>query len=143
NAGFVSNDNLFWNSTSQPPVRYRGTRYSTVSAYSSATGNDSRTIQSNPRFAGASSGDFHLLAGSPAIARANSSIWGWSSKDCEGKSRYDDPNPANHGLGSVTYADRGCCEFVGGTATAGEAVALDAAAEPPPPDDPPPGDAAP
>ena len=70
-SGFESNDNLFWNSTSQPPVKYDTTLYSSVADYSAASGQDTRTKQADPRFAHPGQGDFHLLAGSPAIDDAN------------------------------------------------------------------------
>ena len=65
--GFVSNYNIFWNSTSQPPVKYISTRYSSVAAYSAASGQDAQTLQLNPLFVNPAAGDFHLRAGSPAI----------------------------------------------------------------------------
>src|SRR6266571_960664 len=34
--GFVSNDNLFWNSTAQPPVKFISTLYLSVAAYTAA-----------------------------------------------------------------------------------------------------------
>src|SRR5207247_2051134 len=40
--GFSSNDNLFWNSGTQPPVKYKTTIYATVSAYSAASGDQPR-----------------------------------------------------------------------------------------------------
>src|SRR5439155_13879318 len=107
-AGFVSDDNLFWNSNSVAPVKYATTIYSTVAAYSAAAGNDSHSIQSDPRFVAPAAGDFHLLAGSPAIDNGNSAASNWPATDAEGRARVDDPATPNIGVGPpVSYSDRG------------------------------------
>ena len=109
--GFVSNDNVFWNSTSQPPVRYVSTTYSTVAAFAAATGRDTRTIQSDPRFVSPSTGNFHLQLTSPAIDNGDSRNAQWPALDAEGNPRVDDLAVADAGLGAVTYADRGALEY--------------------------------
>ena len=114
-AGFQSDDNVFWNSTLQQPVKYGKTMFSSVSTYSSASGQDSRTLQADPLFLNGPGGDFHLMAGSPAIDCGNSGVSGWSSVDGEGISSIDDPSAANTGLGSVAFADRGAFEFLSAT----------------------------
>ena len=111
-AGFTSNDNLFWNSTAQPPVKVGTTIYARVADYSAATGQDTRTVQADPRFVAPAGGDFHLRAGSPAIDDANSGVAGWPDRDAEGHARVDDPSTPNTGRGPVLYADRGALEFV-------------------------------
>src|SRR5215471_6660571 len=128
--GFESNDNLFWNSGSQPPVKIGSTVYPTVSGYATARGQDTRTLQADPRFAGPASGDFHLAAGSPAIDNANSSVAGWPSLDAEGHARSDDPGMPNRGMGPVTYADRGALEFLGSSAPANQPPVARLAASP-------------
>jgi parallel beta-helix repeat protein len=110
--GFTSDYNLFWNSTSQVPIKYISTRYSSVAAFSAATGKDKRSLQSNPRFVNPGAGDFHLLAGSPAIDNANSSVSSWPALDAEGQPRFDDAATPNTGAGAVPYADRGALEFI-------------------------------
>jgi len=119
--GFVSDYNLFWNSTSgtapsgvpQMPVKFVATPYATVSAYSAANGGlDSHSKQADPKFANAGTADFHLLAGSPAIDAAMSSAANWPATDAAGGTRMDDPATANTGVGPVTYADLGAFEFV-------------------------------
>ena len=109
--GFVSNDNVFWNSTSQPPVKYITTLYSSVAAYSAASRQDTRTIQADPRFVDPGHGDFHLMAGSPAIDDANSGVPDWPATDADGRPRVDDPATPNRGLGPIHYADRGAFEY--------------------------------
>jgi parallel beta-helix repeat protein len=118
--GFSSDDNVFWNSTSQSPVKYRFTLYSTVAAYSAVSGKDTRTKQADPLFVNPVLGDFHLSAGSPAIDDGNSGVPGWPSHDADGNARGDDPMTPNTGLGPIAVADRGAYEY-----TAAGTVAVD------------------
>jgi hypothetical protein len=112
-AGFNSNDNVFWNSAAQPPVRYGSTAYATIAAFTAATGFDSRSIQADPLFLNSASANFHLRPGSPAIDDANSSVPNWPAADAENHARLDDAATPNTGLGPVPYADRGALEFAG------------------------------
>ena len=109
--GFVSNDNIFWNSTAQVPVKFISTRYTTIADYSVVSGQDTRSIQADPRFIDPAGGDFHLMAGSPAIDSGNSSMPLWPSTDADGKPRFDDPSIPNTGLGPISYSDRGALEY--------------------------------
>ncbi len=109
---FTGDYNVFWNSTSQVPVKYVATQYSTVAAYSSVSGQDVHSLQVNPMFADPANGDYHLLGGSPAIDCANSSVPNWPVTDAEGTTRRDDPSTTNTGVGPVTYGDRGALEFI-------------------------------
>jgi parallel beta-helix repeat protein len=118
--GFVSDYNLFWNSTTgtapsgvpQMPVKFVATAYATVAAYSTASGQDAHTKQVDPKFTSAATADFHLLAGSPAIDAAMSSAANWPATDAAGGARVDDPATANTGVGPVVFADLGAFEFV-------------------------------
>jgi parallel beta-helix repeat protein len=118
--GFVSDYNLFWNSTTgtapsgvpQMPVKFVATAYATVAAYSTASGQDAHTKQADPKFTNGATADFRLLGGSPAIDAAMSSAAGWPATDANGGARTDDPRTANTGVGPVTYADLGALEFV-------------------------------
>ena len=109
--GFHSDRNLFWNSTSRNPIKFITTQYATISAFSAATGNDVHSVQANPLFANVSLGDFHLMAGSPAIDAADSGVPNWPALDAEGHARGDDPATPNTGAGPVPYADMGALEF--------------------------------
>ena len=98
--GFSSNDNLLWNSTAQKPVKLGGTSYALVSAYSAATGQDTRSLQADPRFIAPANGIFSLRADSPAIDNGNSSDPNWPATDQQGRARADfDASPT--GLGPV------------------------------------------
>ncbi len=110
--GFVSDDNVFWNSTSQPPVKFGDTEYASVAAFAAATGYDTRSFQQDPLFDNPNAGSFHLLAGSRAIDSANSGVAGWPELDFDGRARVDDPATANAGAGPIPYADRGAFEFL-------------------------------
>jgi parallel beta-helix repeat protein len=110
--GFVSDYNIFWNSTSQPPVKYIATLYSSVATYSANSGQDAHSIQANPMFVNPAAGDFRLQAGSPAIDNASSGVPFWPSLDASGHARVDDPSKPNVGVGPVTFADRGALEYL-------------------------------
>jgi PKD repeat protein len=110
--GFVSNANLFWNSTSQAPIKYAGTKYATLAAFTAATGHDAASLQADPWFVHPVGGDFRLLPGSPAIDAADSSVPNWPATDAAGNTRVDDPATRDTGVGPVLYADRGALEFL-------------------------------
>jgi PKD repeat protein len=110
--GFQSDYNIFWNSTSQQPVKYISTLYSSVAAYSAASGKDTHSIQADPKFVDALTADFELRASSPGIDRGNSSVTNWPATDVLGRARIDDPNTPNLGVGPpISYADIGAYEF--------------------------------
>ena len=116
-AGFVSNSNVLWNSTAQPPVKYVSSpAYASVSAFSIASGQDTRSRQADPRFLNPTAGDFHIKSGSAAIDLADATAPGWPATDLVGQSRVDDPTVANGGIGNPTFGDAGMFEFgaVGG-----------------------------
>jgi len=109
--GFQSNDNIFWNATAQVPIKIGAAFYPQLVSYSAVTGQDTRSLQADPKFVSPSTGDFRLQGWSPAIDNGNSSDPNWPSQDREGNSRYDNPSVANTGLGPVKYSDRGAIEF--------------------------------
>ena len=110
--GFMSDFNIFWNSTGTPPIKYITTVYANLADFVLATGYDVNSIQSDPRFVNPGGGDFHLEAGSPAIDAADSSVPFWPTVDAEGNARLDDSETLNTGVGAVDYADRGALEFL-------------------------------
>ncbi len=109
--GFVSDYNIFWNSTAQNPFKYIATPYATLSAYQAASGKDSKTKQQNPLFISPANGNFHLLTGSPAVDCANASTPNWLATDADGRARVDISTVSNTGLGSPLYSDRGADEY--------------------------------
>jgi parallel beta-helix repeat protein len=80
-------------------IDWAGTKFTTLSAFTSATGQEVHGIQADPRFAGPP-GDLHLLTGSPAIDSGNNSATGEPAVDADGVARPVD--------GTV---DRGAYEF--------------------------------
>jgi hypothetical protein len=110
--GFASDHNLFWNSTGTAPFKYIATIHPSIEGYRAASGQDAHSLQSDPRFVDAAAGDFHLLAGSPAIDAGDSGVPDWPVTDAEGRARADDPATPNTGAGPIAYADRGALEFV-------------------------------
>ncbi len=121
-AGFVSNDNLFWNPNGESVVRYGKTDYASVAAYSAVSGQDTRTLEADPLFVDPMNGDFRLGPGSPAIDDGNSGVPYWPATDALGHPRVDDPATPNRGLGPIAYADRGALEYVPGSGTAPSSV---------------------
>lgn len=109
--GFQANDNLFWNSTGQAIVKYGSSTYTQLSAYVTGSGQDTRTLQLDPRFLDPLSGNFHLSPGSPLIDNGNSAVANWPTNDAGGNARVDEPSIANTGLGAINFADRGAHEF--------------------------------
>jgi hypothetical protein len=109
--GHVSNDNIFWSPSGQPGVKFNGTVYANLATFSSATGQDTRSINADPKFVSPESGDFHLLAGSPAIDAANTGVPEWPGEDFEGFPPINDAGTPNDGIGPVEYADRGAFEY--------------------------------
>jgi len=85
--------------------------YSTLAAFTTASGQEDHGLQADPKWADASAGDFHLRSGSLAIDSADSSAPSQPSADIEGNARVDDPATPNIGVGPRTYDDRGAYEY--------------------------------
>ncbi len=86
-------------------------KYGSLQAFRGATGMESHGDEDDPTWVDAGSGNFHLLAGSPAIDSADSAVSGETTTDLEGLPRVDDPNTRNTGAGVRKYDDRGAYEF--------------------------------
>ena len=110
-SGFVSDYNIFWNSTSQGPVKYGTTIYSSVEDFSQASGRDAHSLQADPRFVNAPAGDFHLQPSSPAIDNGDSAPPGWPDRDADLLGRVNDPATPDAGPGPVPFSDRGAYEY--------------------------------
>jgi parallel beta-helix repeat protein len=106
----VDYDQVFL-STTGTMFNWNGKTYSSLGAFTTATGQEAHGIQQDPKWVAASSGNFHLLSGSRAIDSANSGVSGQSDADAEGNVRVDDPATANTGTGPRPYDDRGAYEF--------------------------------
>jgi parallel beta-helix repeat protein len=101
-------------------------KYSSLLAFVAATGKEVHGMEEDPLWVSSSSGDFHLLEGSPAIDSANSGVTGAASVDLEGNPRVDDPATADTGTGSRTYDDRGAYELQTSSDTTSPTVAVTA-----------------
>jgi len=92
-------------------VIWNSVGYNSLAALRSATGQETRGLQADPRFTSVSGHDFHLLAASPAIDSANSGASGQPASDLEDHERVDDAGTANTGSGPRPFDDRGAYEF--------------------------------
>jgi PKD repeat protein len=87
------------------------TKYTSLSTFTAATGQETHGIKADPFWLSPASGDFHLTAGSRAIDSADSGASGEASSDTDGNPRVDDPSTSNKGAGPRAYDDRGAYEF--------------------------------
>jgi parallel beta-helix repeat protein len=110
-AGTSMNSDLVYVSAPTTVFIWNSAVYRTLRALQDATGQEPHSIYADPRFANPAKGNFHLLAGSPAIDSADSALPGWPSTDILGHPRVDDPHTPNTGLGPRTYDDRGAYEY--------------------------------
>ena len=92
-------------------VIWNSVGYNSLAALRSATGQETKGLQADPRFTSVSGRDFRLLAASPAIDSANSGASGQLASDLENHERVDDPATTNTGSGSRAFDDRGAYEF--------------------------------
>ena len=105
------NDDLVFLRVAGDVIDWNGAKYASLAAFRTATGQESRGIEADPRFASVASANFHLLAGSPAIDSANSGASNQPAVDFAGNDRFDDAATVNTGLGPITFADRGAFEY--------------------------------
>ena len=92
-------------------IDWNGTQYSSLAAFRTATGQESRGIEADPRFRNSGTADFHLLAGSPAIDAANSGAAASRAPTSTATAASTTRRPPNTGIGPIAYADRGAFEF--------------------------------
>ena len=96
--------------------------YLTLSAFKVSVGKEVKGLQADPLFVAPAPpaidppivvvGDYHLMAGSPAIDSANSAAPNEQDHDIEGNLRVDDPLVVDTGFGPPrTYDDRGAYEY--------------------------------
>ncbi|MEA2522407.1 MAG: hypothetical protein QOI81_2053 [Actinomycetota bacterium] len=109
--GTVLDDDLVYQSGAGSAFFWNGVRYNTRSAFNTATGQEARGLQADPKFVSVGTSDFHLLAGSPAIDSADSAAPSQPTTDREDQARIDDPSVSNTGVGSRAYDDRGAFEY--------------------------------
>jgi parallel beta-helix repeat protein len=113
-SGTTMDYDLVYLSTPDVILIWNSVNYTSLAAFKSATGRETRGTQADPKWTSPGGGDFHLTAGSPAIDSANSGASGQPSADADGNPRLDDPATPNVGVGPRAYDDRGAYEFEGG-----------------------------
>jgi parallel beta-helix repeat protein len=67
-------------------IDWNGTKYTTLAAFSAATGQETHGLSANPQFAGAPT-NLHLTSASPAIGSADATVSGEQPVDADGKAR--------------------------------------------------------
>jgi parallel beta-helix repeat protein len=88
------------------------TGYTSLATFRAANpGQEQHGLQGDPRFASSGTGNFHLLAGSPAIDSANSGAPAQLDPDGFGTARFDDAATPNTGAGPRAFDDRGAYEY--------------------------------
>ena len=92
-------------------VSWGTTSYTSLAAFTNATGQEVHGLQTDPKWKAAASDDLHLAAGSPAIDSANSAAASEPTTDAGGDPRVDDPATPNSGVGPRTFDDRGAFEY--------------------------------
>lgn len=107
----TANFNLVWQTGAGIEYVWDGIRYSSRATLTAQTGEESRGIFANPRFADPAGWNLRLTEGSPAIDSANSGVGGEQPRDVTGRRRVDDPLMPNTGAGPRRYDDRGAFEF--------------------------------
>ena len=105
------NDDLVFLRVAGDVINWNGVKYASLAAFRTATGQESRGIEADPRFVSVASANFQLLAGSPAIDSANSAAPSQPTVDFGGSARFDDAATANTGIGPIAFADRGAFEY--------------------------------
>jgi PKD repeat protein len=117
-ASTVVDHNLVWLTKSGTMYAFKST-YSSLAAMQAATHQESHGVQADPLFAGASSGDLTIGAGSPAIDRADSGAPDEQSVDVLGDPRVEDPATSDtHAEGPRLFDDLGAYEFQPGSSPA-------------------------
>ena len=122
--GSVADSNLTYLSTPSTDYKWNTTSYDSLAAFRSATGQEARGLQGDPRWRNRAAGDLHLLAGSPAIDSADSGAPFQLTTDYDGVPRSNDPATPDTGIGPRTYDDRGAYELVPSVADAPPVAAL-------------------
>jgi hypothetical protein len=120
-SGTVLNTNLVYLHAPGAYYEWGTVNYPSLSSFATATGQESRGVQADPRWVDPDGGNFRLTAGSPAIDSADGTVSGEQPTDIVGTARYDDPAVAN-GPGGID--DRGAYEAPAGTTDASPQVAL-------------------
>jgi parallel beta-helix repeat protein len=85
----IDYDLVYLNSTGTM-FTWGNTRYASLSALQSATGQEAHGIQADPLLRYPAQADFHLAQHSPAVDSANTSVTGWPLIDADGSPRVDD-----------------------------------------------------
>ena len=113
--GTTMNSDLVNLTTPDTMLIWDSVGYSSLSAFRSATGQEGRGIQADPRWVDPTDGDFRLSSGSPALDSADSGVSGQPVVDAAGQPRVDLAGVPNTGVGPRAYDDRGAFELQAAT----------------------------
>jgi parallel beta-helix repeat protein len=109
--GSLFDFDIFWRSSGGAAFKVGGVFYATLSDFSAATGQEAHGTGADPRLADPANGDLRLLADSPAIDAADTTVAGFAQEDQDGRLPVDLFGVVDTGIGVPTYADRGAYEY--------------------------------
>lgn len=112
-AGFSFDYGIFRKSGPGTVVKYNGTLYTTLAAFTAATGHESHGLGADPQFVNAASNDLRLASASPAVDSADARATDFVAEDQRGRLPVNHPARPDTGVGNPTYADRGAYEYDG------------------------------
>ncbi|GAA2805929.1 right-handed parallel beta-helix repeat-containing protein [Kribbella solani] len=110
-SGLTADRDIAYNRVVAPSTKVNGVIYKTLTAFATATGQESHGLSVDPAFVNAAAADFRLTGGSAAVDSADASPAGFTAADQAGNPPVDDPIVPDTGAGTPTYADRGALEF--------------------------------
>ncbi len=106
----IDHDLAFQTNGTTPLFEWDAVVYPSLAGLRAATNQETHGLAADPRFVDRDDGNLQLGPVSPALDAADSSAPGWVATDQTGAAPADQPEVADTGVGTVTYADLGALE---------------------------------